>query len=129
MLTSPVILFCTSIEATVAELPLVMKGAKPTTQSSTLGSGNFTTPPVAVIFGGAWTDKDVDTVKEGLKKSGVQDDKLPVFLMHDTSKPTAKEIGEEYGNQVLQRTRDTLDKVVAERQGDTGWPSSGIAMY
>ncbi|KAH7032976.1 uncharacterized protein B0I36DRAFT_382939 [Microdochium trichocladiopsis] len=62
-----VILFCQGATALAKELPLLLSSpATFTPESSTIGSGNFSSPPRAVIFGGAWGPEDIAQVQGAL---------------------------------------------------------------
>ena len=99
-------------DATIAEIPAILRGQTPSSPSSTLGSGDYSRRPVAVILGGGYTDV-FDQVHEGVeaafspegRSSGV------AWLRFDPDKPMPP-LGPEYAAQALRRLRDTLAGLV-----------------
>lgn len=110
------------------ELPYLLKGTVPPNPSSTLGSGNWSSPPQALLIGGAYQDKDVeDVVKLAKSTDGAME--IP-WLRIDSRKmkpPTGEPTPEEaaaYGKAIVQRFKDGLDKL--KQEGKLGQGKSGI---
>ncbi|KAI0378229.1 hypothetical protein F5Y04DRAFT_165396 [Hypomontagnella monticulosa] len=121
-----VILFCIGSQATAAEVPYILKGTAPPTQSSFIGSGNYSTPPVAVVMGRAWDAEDVALV-HGALRSTPGTPTPPVILRNDTSVPAPEPPAPEYAVQLIRRMRETLGKVVAGEE--LPGPGEGVVWY
>ncbi|KAM0815297.1 hypothetical protein AB5N19_01091 [Seiridium cardinale] len=106
--------FMLSSEAAIAELPFVLKGQEPPTKSSEIGSGNYSTPPKAIIFGGGYDGSATDEILSGIGSTNV-------LLKSDQSIPMPP-IGPEYGQKILERCKGKLGELTStgkldERQG------------
>lgn len=112
------------------ELPFLLKGQAPPNPSTTLGSGNWSSPPQALLIGGAYQDKDIDEIVklvEGI--DGALD--IP-WLRVDVTRtqgpgPSANPTPEQaaaYGKIVVQRMKDCLGKL--KEEGKLGQGNSGI---
>lgn len=110
------------------ELPYLLKGSAPPNPSSTLGSGNWSSPPQALLIGGAYQDKDVEEVVK-LAKSTDGAMEIP-WLRIDSRKmqaPTGQLTPEEaakYGKAIVQRFKEGLTKL--EGEGKLGQGKGGI---
>jgi hypothetical protein len=94
-----------------SELPALLTNKPPESPSSTLGSGDWTVPPRAFLLGGAYTDEDIQRLKELLEGTlGVRS--IP-WLRVDSSKPSPP-IGPEYAVAVVARFKEVLKKLEAE---------------
>ncbi|KAI0848564.1 hypothetical protein F5Y00DRAFT_237765 [Daldinia vernicosa] len=108
-----VILFCLGSKPTAAELPFILRGNVPPAQSSTIGTGSYSTTPYAVIMGAAWSADDVADVKAAIDGNMPPDSSVPapILLRNDTSIPTPKPPSPEYAAQLVQRIRACLGKI------------------
>ncbi|KAI0834743.1 hypothetical protein F5Y06DRAFT_151064 [Hypoxylon sp. FL0890] len=122
-----VILFCVGSQPTAAEVPYILRGTAPPTQSSYIGSGSYTRPPVAVLMGQAWDEAAVAEVKSAIQSVGLPRETSPVIMRNDTSIPTPQPPAPEYTEQLLRRMRDTLGKLVAGEKLDS--PEEGVVWY
>ncbi|KAI2641423.1 hypothetical protein GGS26DRAFT_585814 [Hypomontagnella submonticulosa] len=122
-----VILFCLGSQATAAEVPYVLKGLAPPSQSSYIGSGNYASPPVAVVMGAAWDAADVELVHTAMRVApGVPATKAPVILRNDTSVPAPQPPAPEYAAQLIRRIRETLGRLVREGEEQLTGPGEGV---
>ncbi|KAI1375103.1 hypothetical protein F4677DRAFT_460929 [Hypoxylon crocopeplum] len=122
-----VILFCLGSKPTAAEVPYLLQGQAPPTQSSYIGSGNYARPPVAVIMGAAWDAADVARVRAALLGAGLPAGSEPVILRNDTSVPAPRPPAPEYTAQLIRRVRAALDKLVCGEPLDG--PEDGVVWY
>ncbi|KAI1411903.1 hypothetical protein F5Y13DRAFT_52362 [Hypoxylon sp. FL1857] len=122
-----VVLFCLGSQPTAAELPYILRGTAPPTQSSYIGSGNYAKPPVAVLMGQAWDEAAVAQVKAAIQSVGLPRDVTPVIMRNDTSIPTPQPPAPEYTAQLLRRMRETLGKLMAGEK--LPGPEEGIVWY
>ncbi|OTA67169.1 hypothetical protein K449DRAFT_455307 [Hypoxylon sp. EC38] len=105
-------------------LPKVLRGTAPPTQSSYIGSGNYATPPVAVLMGQAWDEAAVAQVKTAIQGVGLPRNASPVVMRNDTSIATPPPPAPEYAVQLLRRMRETLGKLLAGEKLDG--PEEGV---
>ncbi|KAK2591522.1 hypothetical protein QQS21_010797 [Conoideocrella luteorostrata] len=119
-----VILFCTSIQAASSEIPYILRGEAPPSQSSTIASGNFGAAPKAVVFGGAWSEEDVLSVQSALQ--GARGSEGLVLLMKDAGRPEPP-LGPTYGKHIVERVKMTMGEVVGGRGGEG--PHAGVVWY
>ncbi|OTA94646.1 hypothetical protein M434DRAFT_394571 [Hypoxylon sp. CO27-5] len=122
-----VILFCLGSQPTAAEVPYILRGTAPPTQSSYIGSGNYATPPVAVLMGQAWDEAAVAQVKTAIQGVGLPRKASPVVMRNDTSIATPPPPAPEYAVQLLRRMRETLGKLLAGEKLDG--PEEGVIWY
>ncbi|KAI4860423.1 hypothetical protein F4820DRAFT_109273 [Hypoxylon rubiginosum] len=125
-----VVLFCLGAQSTAAEVPYILQGVAPPTQSSQVGTGNYSSPPVAVIMGAAWDEADVALVKAAIRRSaeaGGTATAAPVILRNDTSVPAPQPPAPGYAEQLIRRMRLALGKLVRGEKLDG--PEEGIVWY
>ncbi|KAI1774220.1 hypothetical protein F4818DRAFT_76667 [Hypoxylon cercidicola] len=123
-----VVLFCLGAQPTAAEVPHILKGVAPPSQSSQVGTGNYASPPVAVIMGAAWDAADVALVKAAIGRVSLPAGQaVPVILRNDTSVPAPQPPAPGYAEQLIRRMRLTLGKLVAGEKLDG--PEEGIVWY
>ncbi|KAI1206270.1 uncharacterized protein F4807DRAFT_234489 [Annulohypoxylon truncatum] len=122
-----VILFCQGSKPTAAEVPYILQGRAPPTQSSYIGSGTYATLPKAVIMGMAWNADDVALVKAAIESVGLPAGSAPVILRNDTSVPTPQPPDPEYGVQLMRRIRLAVGKLV--RGEKLHGPEEGVVWY
>jgi hypothetical protein len=116
-----VIHFVLSAEAGAEEIPYVLKGRRPPTTGSEIGSGNYSAPPKAIVFGGAYDDAAI-----GIILNSVGETSIPL-LKADQSIPMPA-IGPEYGRIILERSQAKLAELEKERKFD-GAESGGTYTY
>ncbi|KAH8880576.1 hypothetical protein GQ53DRAFT_703759 [Thozetella sp. PMI_491] len=108
----------TLANAGAKEIPLLLKGEVPTAPSSALGSGNWSTPPKAVVFGGAWDDKSIaDLRKAAAETPGTR--RIP-WLRVDANKPHPPHNGPEYGKHIMERLRGLLKELESDGKLNEG---------
>jgi hypothetical protein len=73
-----------------------------------VGSGNYSSPPSAVVFGGGFTDDEFEVIRKACDGKG----SVP-WLRLDTSLPTPP-LGPEYGKHVAERLKATLKSLESE---------------
>ncbi|KAI1097443.1 hypothetical protein F4804DRAFT_339190 [Jackrogersella minutella] len=122
-----VILFCLGSKPTAAEVPYLLRGTAPPAQSSYIGSGVYSAPPVAVLMGAAWDAADVSLVKSAIEGVGLPPSAAPVVLRNDTSVQTPDPPAPEYARQLIRRMRVALDKLV--RGEKLEGPEEGVVWY
>ncbi|KAI2466721.1 hypothetical protein F4781DRAFT_340383 [Annulohypoxylon bovei var. microspora] len=122
-----VILFCQGSQPTATEVPYLLRGVAPPTQSSYIGSGTYKAPPVAVIMGAAWDAADVALVKSAIQSVGLPAGTAPVVLRNDTSIPVPFPPAQGYSEQLNRRIRLTLSKLL--RGEKVNGPEEGIVWY
>lgn len=112
------------------ELPFVLKGQAPPNPSTTFGSGNWSSPPQALLIGGAYQDKDIDELVKLVE--GIDGALEIPWLRIDTTKtegpgPSSNPTPEQaaaYGKVVVQRMKDGLGKL--KEEGKLGPGNGGI---
>lgn len=117
----PVVHFSLNPEACIAEIPLVLRGQKPASSSSNIGTARIHDDyrPVAVVLGGGYAetfDQIHDSVEQAFAESGGSG---VIWLRHDGSKP-APPLGPEYSKAMIERVRETLGRL-----GEGGMLGSG----
>ncbi|OTB18758.1 hypothetical protein K445DRAFT_19363 [Daldinia sp. EC12] len=128
-----VILFCLGSKPTAAELPFILHGTPPPSQSSSIGTNSFSTIPYAVIMGAAWSAQDVADVKSAIYQNMPPDvdasapAPAPVLLRNDITKPTPKPPSPEYAAQLVARIRSCLGKLQGGEKPDG--PDEGVVWY
>ncbi|KAJ6512721.1 hypothetical protein C8R45DRAFT_796705, partial [Mycena sanguinolenta] len=91
-----------------AEIPLLLKGEVPS-PSSSLGSGNWSTFPKAILFGGAYTDEQIEALRTSVANTpGTK--RIPWFRV-DTSIPHPPFRTEEYAAAIVARAKAMLSKL------------------
>jgi hypothetical protein len=87
--------------------------------SSSLGTGNWTEPPAALLLGGAFQDEHIERLQRLVEEGGAKR-KIP-WLRIDASKPTpAAPPNPAYGVAIVQRMKDELTKLKEEGKLDGG---------
>ena len=116
-----------SVEAALAEIPVILRGETPTTSSSSIGTGNISADrrPVAVILGGGFSET-FDQVHDGVEAALGSSSSGVAWLRHDGTKP-APPVGPEYGKAMVQRTRDLLAEL--KEGGKLGTGKSDVYWY
>ncbi|KAL7624994.1 hypothetical protein AAE478_004208 [Parahypoxylon ruwenzoriense] len=123
-----VILFCLGSDPTAAEVPWILKGQAPPVQSSYIGTGQYATPPAAIIMGAAWDAEDVAKVKAAVHSgAAAARTKPPLILRNDTSVPAPPPPGPGYASQLIRRMRACLARVV--RGDEVEGPEQGVVWY
>ncbi|OTB07884.1 hypothetical protein M426DRAFT_19816 [Hypoxylon sp. CI-4A] len=120
-----VTLFCTGSKSTAAELPYILQGIAPPTQSSYIGTGLYSRPPVAVIMGIAWDEADVADVKAAIQQTA--NGARPVILRNDKRVSAPQPPSPEYAAQLTRRVRGVLDRFVRGEELDG--PEDGVLWY
>jgi hypothetical protein len=106
-----VVQFISNTEACVSETPTVLQGQAPSNPSSTLGTGNVSRRPVAVVLGGGYT-ATFDEIRDGVEAAFPSSGGSGVaWLKHDGTIP-APPLGPEYSKAILKRTKDVLKGLV-----------------
>ncbi|KAJ6457361.1 hypothetical protein C8R45DRAFT_1033485 [Mycena sanguinolenta] len=101
--------------SSVTEIPLLLKGEVPDPRSSSLGSGDWSTFPKAIVFGGAYEDAMIDAVRKAVAEtSGTK--RIP-WLRVDSNRPHPP-IGPEYAAAIVARTKAMLAKLESEGKFD-----------
>ncbi|KAF7347163.1 hypothetical protein MVEN_01470800 [Mycena venus] len=109
-----VIHFTLAAEAT-KEIPLLLKGEVPSPSSSSLGSGNWSVFPKAILFGGAYKDEMIEDVRGAVAKTA-ETKRIP-WLRVDSNLPHPP-LGPEYGAAIVERAKAILGKLEAEGKLD-----------
>lgn len=112
------------------ELPFLLSGRAPPSPSSTVGTGNWSTPPQALLLGGAYGDEDIDAMMKSVDQmDGAA--KIPWLRLDRTKStlpPPPPQLNDEqaklYGMDIATRMKKTLDQLKSE--GKLGPGNSGI---
>ncbi|KAK1633418.1 hypothetical protein BDP81DRAFT_397306 [Colletotrichum phormii] len=115
-----VIHFITSPASGAVIIPALL-ASKTTTlpqhpDTSTIGSGNYASPPRAVVLGGAFDEEAVKMLQKAVAEQGTASRKIP-WLRHDGSK-AAPPPGPEYGKAMVARVRERLGLLEGEGKLD-----------
>ena len=112
------------------ELPFLLRGKAPPNPSTTFGSGNWSSPPQALILGGGYGDKDIEeVVRQAESIDGAME--IP-WLRVDVRKtgehgpplqPTEEDAAA-YGKLVVKRMKEGLNKL--KEEGKLGQGNGGI---
>ncbi|RYP83086.1 hypothetical protein DL770_005427 [Monosporascus sp. CRB-9-2] len=97
-----VIHFVMTPEGGKVQIPAILKGDQSPPSDSTLGSRDYSKPPIAVLLGAGYDDAGTEVMmkaSEGLRP-------IP-WLRPDTSKP-APPLGPEYGKALVARIKELL---------------------
>ncbi|KAL1869344.1 hypothetical protein Daus18300_005556 [Diaporthe australafricana] len=111
------------------ELPFLLTGNAPPNPSSTAGSGNWSSPPQALIIGGAYQDKDIEEVIK-LAESTPGAAEIPWLRVdaRKTQDPPPEQPTEEqaavYGKAVVKRMKEGLGKL--KEEGKLGPGNGGV---
>lgn len=112
------------------ELPFLLKGSPPPNPSSTSGSGNWSSPPQALLLGGGYQDKDIEEIVEIAKSTdgAMEIPWLRVDVRKTQGPPPPAEPTEEqaavYGKGIAQRMKDALNRL--REEGRLGQGNGGI---
>ncbi|XXG99231.1 hypothetical protein Hte_005568 [Hypoxylon texense] len=107
-----VIHFILTPEAGVAQIPAILKGEQAPASDSTLGSKDYSKPPVAVILGAGYDDADTEVMMKA--SAGIKP--IP-WLRPDLTKP-APPLGPEYGKALVARIKELLPQLHKEGKMD-----------
>lgn len=110
---SQVVFFHLSSGDAKTELSAALQGKLPDNPASSLGSAQFSTPPKAVVLGGAYeadVAKSLRATVNGV--SGVPD--VP-WLIFDKERPSPP-LGPEYGKHVVGRVKEAILEMEKERK-------------
>ncbi|KAI3394956.1 hypothetical protein diail_2063 [Diaporthe ilicicola] len=110
------------------ELPFLLTGKVPPNPSSTLGSGNWSSPPRALLIGGAYQDKDVEEVIK-LAKSTDGAVEIPWLRVDNTKMQTpppepTEEQAAAYGKAIVRRMKEGLGRL--KEEGKLGQGNGGV---
>ncbi|KAF7340990.1 hypothetical protein MSAN_02084400 [Mycena sanguinolenta] len=106
----------TLMTAATTEIPLLLKGEVPSPSSSSLGSGNWSTFPKAVVFGGAYDDAQIEAVRKAVAEApGTK--RIP-WLRVDMRVPHPPVDTPEYAVAVVGRMKALLGKLEGEGKFD-----------
>ncbi|KAI1771001.1 hypothetical protein F4818DRAFT_430846 [Hypoxylon cercidicola] len=107
-----VIHFVMTPEAGVAQIPAILQGEQAPPSDSTLGTKDYSKPPIAVILGAAFDDAGTEVMMRAA--AGIR----PVpWLRPDTTKP-APPLGPEYGKAMVERIKELLAQLREEGKLD-----------
>ncbi|KAJ4409643.1 hypothetical protein N0V91_002564 [Didymella pomorum] len=95
-------------------IPALLRGEKPSSSPSTLGTKNYAKPPIAVILGAAFDDRGIAELREAANVQGAKD--VP-WLRPDTSKATPPP-GPLYGKAMVERIKERVKEL--EGRGELG---------
>ncbi|KAI5456010.1 hypothetical protein BGZ63DRAFT_367878 [Mariannaea sp. PMI_226] len=107
-----VVHFIISPEAGVEELPQVLQGKLPDSRASSIGSGNLSNRVKAVVFGGAYDDDMISSIREAASKVA-----KVAWVKQDKTKATPP-LGPEYGKAMVSRVRASLEELQASGKLD-----------
>ncbi|KZM19779.1 uncharacterized protein EKO05_0004158 [Ascochyta rabiei] len=114
-----VIQFIQNVDAGKIQIPTLLRGEKPESSGSSLGSKNYARAPVAIFLGAAFDDRDI----QELRKAAESTTKVP-WLRPDTTKP-APPPGPEYGKAMVARIKETVKGLEGRTElkgnGDVVW--------
>lgn len=110
-----VVHFIESSDACISEIPAILNGQMPSNPNSTLGTGNISDRPVAVILGGGFDDAFDMVYNEVERALGPSGSGVP-WLRNDTNKPGPGDLGPGYGTVAAQRMKQVLGELRVERQ-------------
>lgn len=106
----------TPVASITDELPHILTGKAPLNPSSTIGSGNWSSSPRALVLGGTYTDELVDKILELVKNVPGAADIPWIRLENKVSGELTEEQAAAYGKQVVRRVKQGLDKLEKERK-------------
>ncbi|KAJ7871197.1 hypothetical protein B0H14DRAFT_2345337 [Mycena olivaceomarginata] len=98
------------------EVPLLLKGEVPSPSSSSLGSGNWSAFPKAIVFGGAYEDSQIEEVRRAVAETAGTK-RIP-WLRVDRNLPHPPTGSPEYAASVVERMKALLGKLQAEGKLD-----------
>jgi hypothetical protein len=90
------------VETGKQQIPALLRGEKPESSGSTLGSKNYEKTPVAILLGAGFDDDAVQELREAAKGT-----KSVPWLRPDTTKPTPP-LGPQYGKAMVERIKETV---------------------
>ncbi|KAJ4325478.1 hypothetical protein N0V94_000621 [Neodidymelliopsis sp. IMI 364377] len=105
-----VIQFVQSVEVGKQQIPALLRGEKPDSHGSTLGSKNYEKTPVAVLLGAAFNDHDIEELREAANGT-----KSVPWLRPDATKRTPPP-GPEYGKAMVARIKERVKEL--EERGE-----------
>ncbi|KAH8176947.1 hypothetical protein LIA77_02029 [Sarocladium implicatum] len=107
-----------------AEISAALQGKAPADPASSLGSGQFSTPPKAVVLGAAYEADAVRSLRETV--TGVSGVPSVPWLTFDR-KQVAPPLGPEYGKHVVGRVKKAIMEM--EKEGKLGDGHGDIYKY
>ncbi|OLN87223.1 hypothetical protein CCHL11_03602 [Colletotrichum chlorophyti] len=112
-----VVHFITTPVSGAVILPALLSNQPPPSHpdSSAIGSGNYATPPRAVILGGAFDDATTEVLRKAVAET--QGAREVPWLSQDSSKP-APPLGPEYGKAMVARVKEALTRLEGEGKLD-----------
>ena len=81
----------------MADIPLLLRGDKPTDSTDNVGSQDYSKTPAAVVAGAGYDDDMIKEIRAAARAN------VP-WLRPDTSKPTPP-LGPEYGKAMVERVK------------------------
>ncbi|KXH36746.1 hypothetical protein CSIM01_03140 [Colletotrichum simmondsii] len=118
-----VIHFVTTPASGALIIPALLTSSPPPQHpdTSTIGSGNYASPPRAIVLGGAFDEEAVKSLQNAVVEQGAAaaSRKVP-WLRHDGSK-AAPPPGPEYGKAMVARVREKLGLLEVEGKLDGGY--------
>ncbi|KAK2047593.1 hypothetical protein LZ31DRAFT_592233 [Colletotrichum somersetense] len=127
-----VIHFITSPTSGALILPALLEARTPPyhAETSTIGSGNYTAAPRAVIFGAAFDDAATAVVQESVADARARSSagvRTVPLLRSDPSKPAPPRGGPGYGEAVVSKVREALVRL--EEEGKLDGSYGGVEWY
>lgn len=122
-LTPPAVHFILK-SAVTTEVPLLLRGVIPDPPSSQIGTSNWSTPPKAIVFGGAFGESDIAELRALV--ANVDGTRRIPWVYVDGPKPRPPVAGNEVGFAAFmaQRFKEGLNKLKEQgkfdRDGDDG---------
>lgn len=103
-----VIHFIMTPDAGIAQIPAILKGEQVPASGSTLGSKDYSEPPIAIVLGAGYDDADAEVMMRA--SAGIRP--MP-WLRPDLTKP-APPLGPEYGKALVARIKELLAELQSE---------------
>ncbi|KAL0941234.1 uncharacterized protein CTRU02_203997 [Colletotrichum truncatum] len=121
-----VIHFVQSPDSGAAIIPAILSGKTPPSHpdSSSIGTGNYTVPPRAVVLGSLFDEAGFTTIKNAVLADPAA--KNILWLRNDTSKP-GPPIGPGYPESVIARVREAMARL--EKEGKLDGEYAGEEWY
>lgn len=102
-----------SREACIAEIPSILNGKPPPDPSSTIGTGNLSDRPVAIVVGGGFTE-GFDNLRDAVEDACGPLGSGLIWLKNDAGKPGLGVLGARYPEAVAERVKDVLGGLMEE---------------
>ena len=115
--TRAVIHLILNTQTGVAQLPYVLRGRRPPPETwdeeaDIVATLNYSAPPRAVCFGGAFSDDDIEAMRAATKD--VRSDAVWLKVDADKPKPNVAEDPVAYGKHMVGRAKDALEKALGD---------------